>query len=166
MIDLLVESEVPVVCAATGHTWPKSLHQTLQNKKIPWIYARNFAPGMTLTFQLLDVIEKFSKISDAIDYEMKEIHHSKKIDSPSGTAIAWAERIGQTKISIESVREGDEVGFHQLKVKLPFEEITLSHQSLDRKVFAHGAIEIAKQIDTMPAGLTNYEQYLVNKLNQ
>lgn len=143
-IPTLMDSRLPVVTGSTGFEWPggrQEFHQTLANKDICWIHGHNFGLGMNLVRQMIATLSKAQKLYAAGDIEcsIHEVHHTKKLDAPSGTAIAWSDWLGMPA-QISSERTGDVVGDHQLTLKTPFEQIQLRHQALDRKIFAAGAL--------------------------
>lgn len=164
MIPELLAANIPIVCGATGHSWPQDLDQKLKEKKLSWCYSSNFAPGMSFIYKLLADFNKVKQIAESPSLSIREVHHTKKLDAPSGTALTWSEKLNKNHVEIDCERVGDEIGFHELKLELPFETITLSHKSLDRKVFANGAVELAKKISSLDSGLINYENYLQEKL--
>ena len=73
------------------------------------------------------------------NYKIHEVHHTKKLDAPSGTALSWNNWI-EDKATITHERKGDVVGDHLISFCSPFEQIDLRHQALDRKIFAQGAL--------------------------
>ena len=80
-----------------------------------------------------------------------DIHHIHKKDAPSGTAILlknWA----PFEMKVSSERTGDVVGTHALTLKLANETITLSHEAHSRKIFAEGAISVAREWSHRPLG--------------
>lgn len=83
--------------------------------------------------------------------EIREVHHTQKRDAPSGTALslqAASSPEGPGNIPIQSIREGDVVGEHTLSWIGPDERLTLTHEALDRSVFARGAIHAALWIQS------------------
>jgi 4-hydroxy-tetrahydrodipicolinate reductase len=75
-----------------------------------------------------------------------ETHHSAKKDAPSGTAKALADAVAETlgrQVPIASVRVGSAPGTHTLIFDGPFEQIVITHEARDRRVFADGALRAA-----------------------
>ncbi|MBL6990602.1 MAG: hypothetical protein ISR65_12530 [Bacteriovoracaceae bacterium] len=145
LIPMLVKSKLPVVTGSTGFEWPEHLDATLKNEQTAWIYASNFSLGMNLIKGMIDIIKKASLLYSDVDFKIHEIHHTKKLDAPSGTALSWQKWLDQPA-SISSERIGDVVGVHTLSMNSPTEKITLEHQALDRKIFAEGAIWTANKL--------------------
>lgn len=138
-LDIIIASEVPLVCGTTGIKLPQNL-----SPKAPWILASNFSLSMVLIkhcLKTLSMMDKFEKT----DFFIDETHHVNKLDNPSGTALTWKEWLGK-ECEVKGHRIEDAVGTHILKIKTPYEEVELSHKSLSRSLFAKGALYAAKLI--------------------
>lgn len=144
-LDMLIESEIPVVTGSTGFEWPENIQERLQSENLAWVTASIFAPGMFIAKAMLEVLSKASDILPNVTYHMHEIHHVTKRDSPSAAAKSWAEWLGHP-VDIESDREGDTVGVHTMTMDSTYETIVLNHVSKDREVFAAGAIWTAEYV--------------------
>jgi 4-hydroxy-tetrahydrodipicolinate reductase len=84
-----------------------------------------------------------------------ETHHVHKLDAPSGTAITLAAAAAQVQgrsPPIESIREGEVVGTHRIRLEGPGETLELGHVATDRDIFARGALEAAHRLAFRPAG--------------
>jgi 4-hydroxy-tetrahydrodipicolinate reductase len=77
-----------------------------------------------------------------------ETHHAAKKDAPSGTAIAIASALGRgferDDVRMNSIRIGHVPGTHEVLLDAPFEQIRLTHEARDRRVFADGALHAAR----------------------
>ncbi len=144
-IPILIKCQIPVIVGSTGFKFPKNFDKKLKEQKILWVKSSNFAIGMLLIKPMIEELGKIKNLTDDYSFSLSEIHHTKKLDAPSGTAISWKEWLGED-LPIASIREGDELGTHKLVLKTPFEEITLIHKTLDRKIFAQGALLAAKKV--------------------
>lgn len=144
-LDLLCETKIPVVTGSTGLTWPSGFDQRLKELQLKWIYATNFSLGMNLIQQMIEILSRAGKLFSDYHFSMSEVHHTKKLDAPSGTSLSWKKWAGHD-MEIESIREGDVVGIHELVLSTPNEKITLRHEALDRKIFAEGALFAAQKI--------------------
>jgi 4-hydroxy-tetrahydrodipicolinate reductase len=162
-IPLLLETKLPVVTGSTGMSWPLDFDQKLKNQNTTWIYATNFSLGMNIVHQMILILKEADKILSDFSFSMHEVHHTKKLDAPSGTALSWKNWLDQD-CKITSERTGDVVGIHELKLKTATEEITLKHDALDRKIFAEGALFAAKKIKTLPAGLHLFQDVVQAEL--
>jgi 4-hydroxy-tetrahydrodipicolinate reductase len=112
--------------------------------------APNFSLGVLILQKALRSIEKDLKLAN-FNVAMKEIHHTRKKDAPSGTALLLKEVLPSFgNFPIESVREGDVVGFHEVTFETSQEKVTFSHDAKDRGVFAEGALFCVKQFALWP----------------
>ena len=90
--------------------------------------------------------------------EITETHHKEKKDAPSGTAKDLAKFIDKfldldTKTKINFIRDDSTVGIHEIKISLDDDELILTHNAYDRKIFANGAIKAIKWISSQKPGL-------------
>ncbi|MFA6238478.1 MAG: dihydrodipicolinate reductase C-terminal domain-containing protein [Bacteriovorax sp.] len=164
-IPLLLDTKIPVICGSTGMSWPLNFDQSLKNLGLKWIYATNFSLGMNLVHQMILVMKQASKLFDDYKFNLHEVHHIKKLDSPSGTALSWEKWLGH-KIDITSERIGDVTGIHELVLSTPDESISLKHVALDRKIFASGALFAADKIvkNNLAPGLHLFQDIVQNEL--
>lgn len=183
--DILIDFSHPDATAAllayaTGNRLPLCLGTTGQDRgqlhairsaaeRIPLFRAANFSLGIALLERLLTLSLSVFPNAEA---EITEVHHSRKRDAPSGTALALADavrarcpdrfpRSGRTgygtrdphEIGIHSLRVGKVVGIHEILLDTGCESITLRHEALDRSAYATGALAAADFLVTKPAGL-------------
>ena len=144
-------------------------------RKIPVVYASNFAAGVNLALALA---EKMGAALPAgtYDAEISDTHHRQKVDAPSGTAIGLGRAVaagrgvkledvmvsgrhGHTgarkdgEIGFSAIRAGQVVGEHSLLFASATEHIVLTHRAFDRRAFASGAVRAALWLQGRPAGL-------------
>jgi 4-hydroxy-tetrahydrodipicolinate reductase len=144
-------------------------------RRVPVVYAPNFAPGVNL---LLALAERMAAVLPGEDYdaEILEMHHRQKVDAPSGTAIGIGRAVARGRgvalddvkqsgrdghtgprkpgaIGFAALRGGQVVGEHTLLFASATEHIALSHRAFDRRAFASGAIRAALWTAGRPAGL-------------
>lgn len=163
-IPLLVETKLPVVTGSTGFEWPSELNETLKNKNIGWIYASNFSLGVAVVKQMLNKLSQAKAFFPQHETLIHEVHHTHKKDAPSGTALSMEEWMHE-KCSITSERTGDVIGFHELTFDTGSEKIKLSHEALDRKLFADGAIWSAEYlIKNKTIGLNSFQDIIERTL--
>lgn len=158
-IPMLVQTKIPVVAGSTGVLWPPPLHQQLVEQQTPWIYASNFSLGMNLIRAMIYNLGQARNLFQEYQFAIHEIHHTKKLDAPSGTALKWEEWLGD-HAHITSERIGDVVGIHEITLETPFENIFLRHEARDRRIFAQGALWAAEKIIAdrqIPWGLNKFE---------
>jgi 4-hydroxy-tetrahydrodipicolinate reductase len=140
-------ARLPVVPVTTG--WYASLpaleaEVTAQEGALFW--APNFSLGVALAIELARQAGHAFARQPHFDARLVETHHAAKKDAPSGTgaamAAAAAEGLGH-EVPITSVRVGHVPGTHMLVFDGPFEQVTLTHEARDRRVFADGALRAA-----------------------
>ncbi|WP_462249141.1 4-hydroxy-tetrahydrodipicolinate reductase [Ekhidna sp.] len=161
-ISHCISKGIPVISGTTG--WLEKLaaieEQCVQNNGT-FLYASNFSIGVNLFFELNKWLA--NKMS-SLDFQpsMKEIHHTEKKDSPSGTAITLAEGImashpsisewindesaDHKKLGIVSERTPNVPGTHTVSYSSPLESIEITHTAHDRSVFAEGVVKVADWI--------------------
>tara|TARA_B100000900_G_C20496506_1_gene681853 strand:- start:142 stop:933 length:792 start_codon:yes stop_codon:yes gene_type:complete len=162
LAKLAAKFKTPYVTGTTGFSSKQILELKKISKKIPVLQSYNMSLGINL---ILKIIKENSEYFNQTDLEIIEKHHNQKIDSPSGTALLLANAIGETRgkrpdsfvnyrnksnnlkrkkneVGISVVRGGNTVGEHSLISYSDFENITLTHEALDRSVFAKGAVEL------------------------
>jgi 4-hydroxy-tetrahydrodipicolinate reductase len=165
-LPLLLETGIPVVTGSTGFKWPQGFDTTLKEKKLKWIYAHNFSLGMNIVKKMIETLSKASELFDDYDYSIHEIHHTKKLDAPSGTALSFKDWLGK-EATITHDRVGDVVGDHELTFDCADETIILKHVAKKRSIFARGALWAAKLITTdtnIPNGLNHFNDIVYQHL--
>lgn len=161
ILPLLIECKKPVVIGTTGITIDASTSKKIEANGLTWIIGSNFALGMSLIYHVLKILSQAPKLFSQFKYNLHEVHHVHKKDAPSGTALSWREWVGDPQINITSERIGDVVGTHQLTLSTASEKITIEHQSLDRSVFAQGAIWAADYLlanSGLAKGIIKFEE--------
>lgn len=155
------ENGVPVICGTTG--WLNQYNEAVErcNKnKSAFIYASNFSLGVNIFFELNAHLAKMMSKLEQYKVSMEEIHHTQKLDAPSGTAITLAEGIinntaytewqleksGDKIIPITSKREGMVSGTHSICYESNVDSIEIKHTAHNREGFALGAVIAAEWI--------------------
>jgi 4-hydroxy-tetrahydrodipicolinate reductase len=154
---------LPVVSGTTGCSAEQQARIEAASRSIPIVQAGNFSMGITV---LLDLVAEAARRLEAYEIEVLELHHNRKIDAPSGTALALARSVadargvaladravyhreGQTgartpdEIGLQALRMGDVVGEHTVYIAGPGERVELSHRAMSRDNFAGGALRAA-----------------------
>lgn len=141
-----------VVVGTTGHDERQKEFLIQTSKKVPICIVSNFSKGVYLFEEILKAkttkgmsVAELAKVL-GFDLAITEIHHTKKKDAPSGTALTLAESAQISKNQISSVRVGKIVGEHILYLSSDSESLEISHTAYTRKLFAEGAIELCKNI--------------------
>ena len=176
-----LNSSTPVVCGTTG--WADKLDEAVnlcRSKNGSFLWASNFSLGVNLFFKLNSYLAGLMNRFNQYDASMTEIHHTKKLDIPSGTAITLAEGViskldckkswssgctvgnsGKDILEIESIREGDVPGIHTVCYKSECDSITITHEAYTRQGFALGAV-IAAEYIMVRKGVFSMEDVLFN----
>ena len=92
---------------------------------------------------LAALVKQAAKALPEFDVQILEMHHRKKVDAPSGTALLLGEASGRNDVGYASLRGGTVVGEHEVILAGPGERIVLGHTAEDRMIFARGAIAAA-----------------------
>ena len=158
-VRLAAEQGKPAVVGTTG--LDEGQHAELRRlaERTAVLQAANFSLGVALmarlTAQALPAARAFGA-----EAELVEKHHSGKKDSPSGTALALAERMGLQEDAIRSLREGDVRGEHGLLLRWPDEVLEIKHEALSRSCFATGAVTAALWLRQQASGLYGMDDCL------
>jgi 4-hydroxy-tetrahydrodipicolinate reductase len=157
------ESGIPVVSGNTGwlDRWDDVIAECTKCDGA-FLWASNFSLGVNIFFELNKTLARLMKPFDQYKATITEVHHTRKLDAPSGTAISLAEDLivergsyngwvnQQTteadKLGIISVREGDVPGIHTLLYDSEVDFIEITHSAKSRKGFALGAVLAAEFI--------------------
>jgi len=159
-ISNCLNNNVPVVSGTTG--WLNKFNnakELCQQKNGGFIYASNFSLGVNIFFELNEYLAKMMRNLKQYQISMEEIHHTKKLDAPSGTAITLAEGIiknsdkeswalnvtnNTTVIPIVAKRIDDVPGTHSVAYKSDVDTIDIKHTAHSRDGFALGAVIAAE----------------------
>jgi len=151
IIKKCIENKKPIVIGTTGFNDEqiKIIKQASQN--IPVLLSYNMSKGI---FFLKESIKDFLlKNHHIFECVIHEVHHTEKVDSPSGTAIELEKTIQTndtnkiiSSICVESERVSDVNGVHEVRFFNKNESIVFRHEALSRNIFSDGAIAIAKAI--------------------
>ncbi|MBV1835078.1 4-hydroxy-tetrahydrodipicolinate reductase [Novacetimonas pomaceti] len=151
-------------------------------RQIPVVQAANFSPGVTLMTRLARQMAA-ALPGREYDAEILEMHHRQKVDAPSGTALAIGNAVADGRgimlkdhmevarsghtgpraddaIGFAVLRGGQIVGEHSVIFTSAYEQITLTHRSFDRRIYATGAVRAAQWIGTRGAGLYSMDDVL------
>lgn len=172
ILEYCKKTKTPVILATTGFSPEDKAAFTAAAEEIPVFFSANMSLGINL---LISLAKQAAKLLEGnFDIEIVERHHNKKIDAPSGTALAIADAIDETlsypaeyvydrhnvrrqrkatEIGISAVRGGTIVGDHEIIFAGNDEVIELSHHAASKEVFAVGAIKAAKFMKNKPAGM-------------
>lgn len=172
--DLLLKCNIPVVTGSTGFHWSDEMKEKIKATNNKWIWASNFSLGMNIVKNMIREISKASEIFEEFNFHIHEVHHTKKVDAPSGTAISWKTWLHESKtfeneVTMSYERTGDVIGFHEVTLTTPDEEVKLSHTAKDRSLFARGALWAANKVINninFPTGFTYFSDLVQNNLEE
>lgn len=158
-----LEMGIPIVCGTTG--WIKDYEKAASfchDKMGSFIHSSNFSIGVNILFRLNSILAEYTTHYPVYKPFIEEIHHTKKLDAPSGTAITLAQGISKQhrefdgwcpeneftgkKVPIRSVREGTVPGTHTIIWDSDIDSISVKHEAKNRKGLAFGAIIAAEYI--------------------
>ena len=164
------------VIGTTGHTAEEKALIFAAAEEIPVFYAGNVSLGIAVLCRLVKQAAAF--FPDA-DIEIVEIHHTRKVDAPSGTAhmlfnavkevrpeaVENCGRSGEGKrtkneIGVHALRMGNVVGIHEVHITTPNQSLVLKHESGSRAMLADGAVDAAKFMVGKGKGLYDMESIL------
>jgi len=159
-INKCFQSKIPIVSGTTG--WLERFEEAKANctkENGAFIYASNYSLGVNLFFELNEQLAKMMARFKEYDVQLEEIHHTQKLDAPSGTAISLAEGImansskdnwaldvtkKESEIPIVAKRIEKVPGTHTILYDSIVDEIEIKHTAKNRDGFALGAIIAAE----------------------
>lgn len=174
-IAFLLDHNIPTIVGTTG--WNSSydkVKSSVEEKKGSLVHASNFSIGVNLFFKLNEQLAKLMEPYNDYKPSITEIHHTEKLDAPSGTAITLANEIIENysqltdwycasassatilqsdkneakdnNLEIEAVREHDVKGTHRIEYKSNIDTLSIQHEAHNRTGFALGAVIAAEWI--------------------
>ena len=144
------EKKLPVICGTTG--WLNDIEKIknyCETNNSTFLFSPNFSLGVNLFFKINNSVSKIMRNSDEFDLRISEVHHTSKIDSPSGTALKIKRDIDSIlnkNTQIESKRIGSNNGTHEIIYESFSDLIKISHTAKNRDSFALGSIVCAQWI--------------------
>ena len=167
------------VIGTTGHTPEEKELIFAAAKEIPVFFSGNTSLGIAVLCRLAKDAARY--FPDA-DIEIVEVHHNRKVDAPSGTALMLFNAIKEVRpgatpncgrsgegkrtrdeIGISALRMGSVVGVHEVHIHTGTQHLTLKHEAVTRAMLADGAVDAARFMVGKPAGLHNMENILEAK---
>ena len=152
---------VRMVIGTTGLTADQDEAIIEASKRLGIVRSSNMSVGVNVLFGLL---RKMAEALKGYDVSITETHHIHKKDAPSGTAKTMGEIIqnaGQMQtVPIESIREGEVIGYHKVTFKGLVDTIEISHNANTRDMFAEGSLVAAKFVAYKDNGLYNMQEVM------
>ena len=161
-VMLCLKAGVPVTSGTTG--WNLEIaeaNKAAEDYNTAFLYASNYSVGVNIFFEVNKILAKLMSSQPEYDVRMKEIHHTQKKDSPSGTAITLANQVldelphkdkwseeetGSNILHIEALREEGVPGTHTITYTSAIDDIEITHTAHNRNGFALGAVLAAEFI--------------------
>lgn len=160
-ISTCLKHNIPIISGTTG--WLERYDDAValcQEKNGAFIYASNFSLGVNIFFELNAQLAKMMQTLEQYKVGIEEIHHTQKLDAPSGTAITLAEGVIansayngwkleeniQNHIPISAKRIADTPGTHTVNYTSNIDDIHIKHTAHNRTGFAEGAVIAAEWI--------------------
>lgn len=156
-----IKAGVPVVSGTTG--WLEKYDDVKSiclEKGGAFFYASNFSIGVNIFMEINERLAQLMNTQSGYNISMTEIHHTRKLDAPSGTAITLAKGIigevdrksnysldkenSKSDIHIDAIREGDVPGTHIIQYQSETDTLEIKHEAHSRIGFAKGAILAAE----------------------
>ena len=158
-IKFCLENGIPIVSGTTG--WLAHYDKMIklcENRNGSFIYASNFSIGVNLFFSINEYVSNLMEPWKDYQVSIEEIHHTKKLDAPSGTAITLAEEIVKNSdkknwklneeadgtIKITAKRMDEVKGTHIINYDSNIDTISIKHEAHSRDGFALGALLAAE----------------------
>jgi 4-hydroxy-tetrahydrodipicolinate reductase len=170
-----------IVVGSTGFTPEERAVARELCREIPCVLAPNMSVGVNVCFKVLKDVATI--LGDDFDVEIVELHHNKKKDSPSGTAVRMGEVVAEAlgrdynkvanyhregicgertkeEIGMQTVRGGDIIGEHTVYFIGQGERIEISHRAMTRDMFSRGSVRAAQWVVGKAAGLYDMQDVL------
>ena len=170
------ENRCGAVIGTTGHTPEEKALISAAAEEIPVFFSGNMSLGIAV---LCRMAKQAAAFFPEADIEIVEVHHNRKVDAPSGTALMLYQAIrevrpeaqshcgrtgegkrAENEIGISSLRMGNVVGIHEVHICTGSQILTLKHEALTRSMLAEGAVDAARFLAGKQPGLYNMEDFL------
>jgi 4-hydroxy-tetrahydrodipicolinate reductase len=142
-IRAAVEAGVPAVVGTSG--WDTD---AVRDAPVPVFFAPNFAIGAVLMMRFAEEAARHLPAAEIV-----ELHHETKLDAPSGTAKATAERLGGAA-AVHSLRLPGLVAHQEVLLGGEGQVLTIRHDALSREAYVQGVLLALERLDMLPPGLT------------
>ena len=167
---------IPAVIGTTGHSEEEKALIREAAGEIPVFFSGNMSLGIALLCRLA---KEAAAVFPQADIEIVEVHHNRKVDAPSGTAlmlfdavkearpqaVAHCGRAGEGRrlpeeVGISSLRMGTVVGIHEVHIHTGSQCLTLRHEAVTRAMLAEGAVDAARFMVGKAPGLYDMQSML------
>lgn len=173
LLEYSVQRQLPVVVCTTGLSEEQLVHLRRCSERVAVLRSANMSLGINMLMKLVQEAVKILEPA-GFDVEIVEKHHNKKVDAPSGTALALADSINEAasgeyeyvydrsrerrardkkELGISAVRGGTIVGEHEVIFAGTDEVVTFQHTAYSKAIFAKGSLAAAKYLAGRRPGL-------------
>ena len=166
-VEIATKLNAALLIGTTGLSEKSVLDIQNASQKISTIKISNSSLGIAILTRLASVATTI--LGSQASITIHERHHTRKKDSPSGTAITLADALRESgatisNTNIHSIREGEVIGDHRVTFEMENETLSLEHRALSRDLFATGALRIADWLRHQPVGMHTAEEWLSDLL--
>ena len=183
-LEFATRREIPAVIGTTGldEACLRVVEQAATS--IPVCVAANFSLGVNLLLAL--AARTAASLGPEYEIEISEIHHRRKLDAPSGTALALGQAVAEARgldlegvrvddrsqhraprqpgeIGFQAIRGGDVAGEHTVYFLADGERLELTHRATDRRIFARGALLAAKKLLGRSPGRVDFASLVLDR---
>lgn len=179
ILDFAKQRKIPAVICTTGLDEEQKKMLKDASEEVGIFFSANMSIGINLLIALAK--KATAVLSENFDIEIVEQHHNRKLDAPSGTALAIADAISEdmrapaeymydrhsirrkrnkNEIGIHAIRGGTIVGKHNVIFAGKDEIIEISHEASSREIFANGALNAAKFMNKKPQGMYSMDDLI------
>ncbi|RZO18354.1 MAG: 4-hydroxy-tetrahydrodipicolinate reductase [SAR86 cluster bacterium] len=163
-LDAIKDTNLSIIIGTTGFDDDQISYIKESSKYRSILFAYNLSKGISI---LKDSIKGFVESnSNNLSCRIEETHHTQKIDSPSGTAIALKDLVEFSdsknlikEIKIDSKRVGNIFGIHKVIFFSELEKIKFSHEAISRNIYSDGAIDATHWIKDQKNGMYSFENF-------
>lgn len=167
LLPVCCQRNYRLVIGTTGFTDSEKQFILDASQIIPIVFAPNMSIGINISYKLMELAAKGLKNQHA-DIAILDIHHKHKKDAPSGTALRMGELIAKvldkpladSNIEFSALRLADSLGEHVGLFAWEGEQIEIRHRSMNRFVYAKGALQAAKWLMGKKPGLYTMQDVL------
>ena len=158
LLDFVEKHSCSLVSGTTGFDENQITQLHNLGQKVPVFWSANMSFGIYLMTKLTKTLARYNKL---YKYQIEETHHIHKKDKPSGTALVL-EKVARELTELEptlSHRKDEVFGIHRFIALSENEQLEICHTALNRKLFAQGAVDVARWLFRQPAGFYSMEDF-------
>jgi 4-hydroxy-tetrahydrodipicolinate reductase len=165
VVKWCVQNKKPLVSGVTGISTAQKRALSDAGKSTPILWAPNMSLGIAVLSRMLNEFRNLK----GFEFQIEELHHKRKKDKPSGTALFLQEKmeavIGEEAPPPLAIRGGGIFGIHKVWAMGEEETITLEHNAMNRRVFARGALKAAQWLVNQKPDLYTLDDVLTDQAN-